>query len=79
MARKRKSLDQWEAEHVSNEPQTWFTRPQAAAYLSLGVSTLAKLDMEGKGPEACRPLANSVRYHRDALDSWMLKSASTEK
>jgi predicted DNA-binding transcriptional regulator AlpA len=72
MARKRKTLDDWEEQHKA-EPQneTWFTPPEAAKYLKLGTSTLAKLKSAGKGPVACQVLPNAVRYARSDLDAWM--------
>lgn len=45
-------------------------RPQeAAAYLGLSHSTLAKLRLTGGGP-SFRKLGRSVRYHLDDLDRW---------
>jgi hypothetical protein len=79
MAKRRVSLDDFERKHkrpkaqleLPDEKQVWLTRPQAAAYLAMGVSTLAKLDMAGKGPPASHPTPNSVRYRREDLDLWM--------
>jgi excisionase family DNA binding protein len=69
---KRMSLDDWEArKKAPAEPQTWFTPKQAAVYLSLGLSTLAKMRLAGTGPDFVRPCSNSVRYHREALNKWM--------
>lgn len=45
-------------------------RPQEAAeYLGLGHSTLAKLRLSGGGPRF-RKLGRSVRYHPDDLERW---------
>jgi hypothetical protein len=53
------------------ENQIWLTPKQAAAVLSLGQSTLAKMRLAGAGPDFVRPCSNSVRYHREALNRWM--------
>ena len=50
--------------------EVYFTRAEAAAHCRLGVSTLAKLAMEGTGPISCR-IGRSVRYRRSDLDAWM--------
>lgn len=48
----------------------WQTRKQAAAYLKLGESTLAKLFLTGDGPPAVK-IGRSVRYSITDLDNWM--------
>ncbi len=48
----------------------WQTRKQAAAYLKLGESTLAKLFLSGDGPPAVK-IGRSVRYSITDLDNWM--------
>jgi hypothetical protein len=76
---KRMGLEEWEERHKAPavpEPQTWFTPKQAAAYLNMGLSTLAKMRGAQEGPTWCAPRPNSVRYHRDALDSWMKSQAA---
>ncbi len=57
-------------------PSPWMTRKQAAEYLGLGLSTLAKLDMQGLGPVTHRPfpLSHIVRYRVQELDRWMMRS-----
>lgn len=42
---------------------------EAADYLGLGQSTLAKLRLTGGGP-VFRKLGRSVRYHPDDLERW---------
>lgn len=55
--------------------EIYLTRAQAAAYLQVGVATLAKRHMVGTGPIACK-LGRSVRYRRSDLDAWMLNHCS---
>jgi excisionase family DNA binding protein len=55
---------------VTSTTDTWLTRKQAAAYLKLGESTLAKLFVSGDGPPAIK-VGRSVRYASDDLDAWM--------
>jgi len=54
----------------TNAPQIWLTRKQAAAYLKLGKSTLAKLFVSGDGPPAIK-IGRSVRYSALDLNVWM--------
>lgn len=54
----------------TNRPETWLTRRQAAAYLKLGESTLAKLFVSGDGPPAIK-IGRSVRYSALDLNVWM--------
>jgi len=42
---------------------------EAAAFLGVGVSTLARLRIEGTGP-AFRKFGRSVRYSREDLRRW---------
>lgn len=53
-------------------PGTWLTRKEAAGYLRLGESTLAKLFVSGDGPPAIK-IGRSVRYASIDLDGWMLQ------
>lgn len=48
----------------------WLTRKQAAGYLKLGESTLAKLFVSGDGPPAIK-IGRSVRYSSIDLNEWM--------
>ncbi len=50
--------------------EAWLTRKQAAAYLKLGESTLAKLFVSGNGPAAVK-IGRAVRYSSDDLNCWM--------
>ncbi|WP_080654904.1 helix-turn-helix transcriptional regulator [Bradyrhizobium japonicum] len=54
----------------ASPPDTWLTRKQAAAYLKLGESTLAKLFVSGDGPPAIK-IGRSVRYLALDLNVWM--------
>jgi excisionase family DNA binding protein len=54
------------------EKTRWLTRKEAAEYLRLGESTLAKLFVSGDGPPAIK-VGRSVRYASSDLDGWMLK------
>jgi len=48
----------------------WLTRKEAAGYLRLGESTLAKLFVSGDGPPAIK-VGRSVRYSCVDLNQWM--------
>jgi excisionase family DNA binding protein len=54
----------------ATESPKWLTRKEAATYLRLGESTLAKLFISGDGPPAIK-LGRSVRYASGDLDAWM--------
>jgi excisionase family DNA binding protein len=58
----------------TSQPQTsapaWLTRKEAAGYLKLGESTLAKLFVSGDGPPAIK-IGRSVRYSSVDLNEWM--------
>jgi len=54
---------------IEKQPN-WLTRKEAAAYLRLGESTLAKLFVSGDGPPAIK-VGRSVRYASGDLDAWM--------
>jgi excisionase family DNA binding protein len=55
---------------TAKERPHWLTRKEAAAYLRLGESTLAKLFVAGDGPPAIK-VGRSVRYASEDLDTWM--------
>lgn len=55
---------------VTSIVETWLTRKQAAAFLKLGESTLAKLFVSGDGPPAIK-IGRSVRYSAIDLNVWM--------
>jgi excisionase family DNA binding protein len=55
---------------VTGATETWLTRKEAAAYLKLGESTLAKLFVSGDGPPAIK-IGRSVRYSFVDLNEWM--------
>ena len=48
----------------------WLNPAQAAAYLGIAVSTLAKWRVAGSGPPFHRPRPRIVRYLRSELDAW---------
>jgi excisionase family DNA binding protein len=48
----------------------WLKRKEAAHYLRLGESTLAKLFVSGEGPPAIK-IGRAVRYSSHDLDNWM--------
>lgn len=54
--------------------EDYLTRPEAAEYLKLSVSYLAKLAVVGGGPTMIR-LGKSVRYRRRDLDAWAARGA----
>ncbi|MCP1783875.1 helix-turn-helix transcriptional regulator [Bradyrhizobium japonicum] len=56
---------------ASGTKSTWLTRKEAATYLKLGESTLAKLFVAGGGPIAIK-IGRSVRYAVTDLDAWMI-------
>jgi hypothetical protein len=78
---KRVSLDDFEQKQavkrnkvqlpLPDANQVWLTPPQAAAFLGLGLSTLAKMRSTGLGPAWSQPCPNSVRYSREALTAFM--------
>lgn len=49
--------------------------PEAADYVRLSLSTLAKLRMRGDGPRYCKAGPRIVVYEEDDLDSWLLARA----
>jgi excisionase family DNA binding protein len=56
---------------LSKAPKNiWLTRKEAAHYLRLGESTLAKLFVSGEGPPAIK-IGRAVRYSSDDLNCWM--------
>jgi Helix-turn-helix domain len=86
MAKRRISLDDFEQKQAAkkrpkvklnlpDENQVWLAPPQAAAYLGLGLSTLAKMRSTGLGPAWSQPCQNSIRYSRAALDAFMASKA----
>ncbi|MVT55303.1 helix-turn-helix domain-containing protein [Bradyrhizobium yuanmingense] len=55
---------------TAKERLHWLTRKEAAAYLRLGESTLAKLFVSGDGPPAIK-VGRAIRYASEDLDAWM--------
>jgi excisionase family DNA binding protein len=55
----------------SGEQPKWLTRKEAATYLRLGESTLAKLFVSGEGPPAIK-VGRAVRYSCEDLNRWMI-------
>lgn len=54
----------------TNKETAWLTRKEAASYLRLGESTLAKLFVSGEGPPAIK-IGRSIRYALLDLNVWM--------
>lgn len=54
----------------TDQRTNWLTRKEAAEYLKLGESTLAKLFVSGDGPPAIK-IGRSVRYSSSDLNQWM--------
>jgi len=48
-----------------------FRASEAAAYLRLATSTLAKMRMRGDGPQYAKAGPRIVIYHQDQLDAWL--------
>lgn len=48
----------------------YMTPPQAAEYLGVGVSTLAKWRLRGVGPQYRALSTKIIRYVRTDLDAW---------
>lgn len=59
---------------VVNPPEEYLTRAEAADYLKLSASHLAKLAVMGGGPVMCR-MGRAVRYRRRDLDAWAAAGA----
>jgi hypothetical protein len=53
-----------------SEAAKYFTKREAAAYLSLGVSTLDRLRVTGRGPAYSRPVRKII-YRSEDLDAWV--------
>lgn len=58
------------SQNAPNPSCRWLTRREAAEYGRIGVSTLAKLAIEGKGPPVVK-IGRSVRYPLSDFDSWI--------
>lgn len=48
--------------------------PEAAAYLGLSASTLAKMRLRGDGPPYCKAGPRIVVYDVSDLDEWLARS-----
>jgi hypothetical protein len=48
----------------------YLTKREAAAYLSLGMSTLDRLRISGRGPAYSRPVRKII-YRTEDLDAWV--------
>jgi excisionase family DNA binding protein len=57
---------------AADAASVWLTRREAAKYLKLGESTLAKLFVSGDGPEAVK-VGRSIRYLTADLNHWMIQ------
>jgi hypothetical protein len=54
----------------ANEKRRFRTR-EAAAYVRLAPSTMAKMRMRGDGPQYSKAGPRVVIYHEDKLDAWL--------
>ena len=62
--------------HGSPDQLRFLSAPEAAEFLCLSTSTLAKLRMRGDGP-AYHKLSRKVVYRRDELIDWVEKFRRT--
>lgn len=53
-------------------PTDFLTPKEAAEYLRVSISTLAKFRVYGNGPTFCRFGSKAVRYQQSDLDEYML-------
>ena len=51
------------------KPKQYLRSNEAASYIGLAISTLAKLRVDGTGPRYIR--AGRILYDRDDLDAWL--------
>ena len=51
-------------------PDTWLSRIEAATYLRISATSLAKMAVAGDGPPFYRP-SRRVLYRRNDLDQWV--------
>ena len=58
----------------NDPPAAAYLRPsEAAEYLGLAKSTLAKLRMDGSGPRWSKATTRAVVYARADLDAWIVE------
>jgi hypothetical protein len=60
---------------MPHHPKRRYRAPEAADYVRVAVSTLAKYRMNGLGPRYCKAGPRIVVYEEDDLDSWLLARA----
>jgi predicted DNA-binding transcriptional regulator AlpA len=63
-------VDNWETTMQANEKHRFRTR-EAAAYVRLAPSTMAKMRMRGDGPQYSKAGPRVVIYYQDELDAWL--------
>jgi excisionase family DNA binding protein len=51
----------------------WLSEKEAAAYLSVSLSTIRRWRRSRTGPDLCR-FGGVLRYSKDALDAYILKN-----
>ena len=56
---------------MSNPGSVLYRPPEAAAYVRLSVSTLAKARLRGDGPKFIRLSARAIGYLQTDLDAWL--------
>lgn len=52
----------------------WLRPPDAARYMGMSSSTLAKMRLTGDGPHFRKPCSRIVLYRVDELDAWLDES-----
>lgn len=57
--------------YENNAADQLLMAPDAARYVSLSPSTLAKMRMRGDGPKFIRLSANRVGYRRSDIEAWL--------
>jgi excisionase family DNA binding protein len=60
----------------SFEFPTWFSEKEAAAYLSVSLSSIRRWRRKRTGPDFCR-FGGLVRYNKDALDAFISKNTQS--
>jgi excisionase family DNA binding protein len=60
----------------SFEFPTWFSEKEAAAYLSVSLSSIRRWRRKHTGPDVCR-FGGLVRYTKDALDAFITQNTQS--
>lgn len=67
----RQSIVEPTASHCSQIPERWLRPTEAAKYLGLSASTLAKRRLRGDGPPFAKLGPRLVSYSKRDLDAWL--------